>query len=483
MRKWDGFGLLIVAYRCTYRVLSSESDMSKRVPDFSKLRMNVSGRVLDPNDSAYESARQALIWNKRKPSRFPDVLVRPESVEDVASAVRFAKHNGLQVGIRSGGHSWTASFMRDGGVLLDMSAFDKLHIDATAKTATVGPAVKGAKLIEKLGELGLFFPAGHCDTVALGGYLLQGGFGWHSRRRGPACASVRSAQVVTADGEIVHVDAEHNADLFWAMLGAGPGFFGVVTEFELELYDRPPVLRFTAHAYHFELMDEIFPWLANTLPELSPDLECSALAKIDPETGKLSIQMRGVVLAESEDAATAALGVIDDCPMRKRAYTRNHNLPITFAQLYSGMDKNYPPDMRIALDNAWSDARPDDLLPEIHAAVESMPNSPPTHFMLQPWGRSPNLPDMAFSFEANIFMIASTGWYDPADDDLHQGWVTDSMRRLESKSLGIKLGDENLASRPARFMSPANFARLKQIRQTWDPAGLFHTYMALPDEA
>ncbi|WP_189555057.1 FAD-binding protein, partial [Mesorhizobium sp. M1C.F.Ca.ET.204.01.1.1] len=82
-------------------------------------------------------------------------------MEDVAHADRFARQNGLQVGIRSGGHSWTASFMRDGGILLDMSAFDKLHVDATAKSATVGPAVKGAKLIEKAGELGLFFPGGH----------------------------------------------------------------------------------------------------------------------------------------------------------------------------------------------------------------------------------------------------------------------------------------------------------------------------------
>ncbi|TGR10526.1 FAD-binding oxidoreductase [Mesorhizobium sp. M4B.F.Ca.ET.190.01.1.1] len=456
--------------------------MSKRVPDLSELRTTVSGRVLDPNDSAYESARQALIWNRRKPPRFPDALVRPESVEDVAHAVRFARQNGLQVGIRSGGHSWTASFMRDGGILLDMSAFDKLHVDATAKSATVGPAVKGAKLIEKAGELGLFFPGGHCDTVALGGYLLQGGFGWHSRRLGPACASIRSAQVVTADGEIVRVDSQTNADLFWAMRGAGPGFFGVVTEFELELHDRPPILRFTSHAYDFALMDEIFPWLANSLPELSPDLECSAFVKTDPETGKLSVQMRGVVLAESEDTAKAALSAIDDCPMRERAYARNHNVPITFAQLYSGVDKNYPLEMRIALDNAWSDAKPEDLLPGIHAAVESMPNTPPTHFMLQPLGRSPNLPDMAFSMEANIFMIASTGWYDPEDDDLHQRWVTDSMRRLEPHSLGIKVGDENLASRPARFMAPANFARLKRIRQAWDPSGLFHTYMALPDE-
>src|SRR5246127_5271541 len=84
--------------------------------------------------------------------------------------------------------------------------------------------------------------AGHCEGIRLGGYLLQGGYGWNSKIVGPACESVLGLEVVTADGETVYCDPENHPDLYWAARGSGPGFFGVVTSFTLRIYKRPPVL-------------------------------------------------------------------------------------------------------------------------------------------------------------------------------------------------------------------------------------------------
>src|ERR1700716_1284426 len=99
----------------------------------------------------------------------------------------------------------------------------------------------------------LFFPSGHCMTVGLGGFLLQGGFGWNSRLWGPACASVTAVDVVTADGALVHADETQNSDLLWAARGAGPGFFGVITRFHLR---TQPVARAMTHdTWTFELDD------------------------------------------------------------------------------------------------------------------------------------------------------------------------------------------------------------------------------------
>ena len=94
----------------------------------------------------------------------------------------------MQVGVRSGGHSWAGSHLRDGGMLLDLSRLTEISIDAEARTATVRPGVRGSDLAGALRAHDLFFPVGHCQGVALGGYLLQGGFGWLSRIFGPACA-------------------------------------------------------------------------------------------------------------------------------------------------------------------------------------------------------------------------------------------------------------------------------------------------------
>jgi FAD/FMN-containing dehydrogenase len=186
--------------------------------------------------AGYENARKACMWNARMPDRFPDLIVQASDAPDVVAAVRQARAEGLRIGVRSGGHSWAGNHVRDGGMLLDVSRLNQVTIDRAAGTATVGPGRKGHELAGLLARRGLFFPSGHCRGVAVGGYLLQGGFGWHGRTLGPACASVRAIDVVTAEGELVHASEHENADLYWAARGAGPGFFGVVTRFRSGAY-------------------------------------------------------------------------------------------------------------------------------------------------------------------------------------------------------------------------------------------------------
>lgn len=451
--------------------------MSRTSNDFASLRSAIEGPVISRGDAAYDEAREALVWNGRKPERFPDALVRPKSVHDVAEVVRFANKNALRIGVRSGGHSWTAAFMRNGGILLDMSDFDQHSIDKEAMTATVGPGCKGARLIKLLGEQGLFFPGGHSETVGIGGYLLQGGLGWHSRRLGPACASIRSAQVVTASGEIVRADTENAADLFWALRGAGSGFFGVVTEFELNLYERPRVIRQTSQSYTLHHAQDVLLWAANQMSALSPDVECLVLVKKDEQTGELGVCLDAVAISYTEEAAELALRIVDNCPMRAKAYAAFHNQPVGFESLYAGSDGMYPQGMRFAMDNAWSNANPEDLMPGIMTLIGTMPPSSSGHLIFQPWGRPTKLPDMAYSLEGDLLLVVSSAWNDPAEDALHQDWVTQSMKRLERHAIGIRIGDENLASRPARFMPEANFSRLQEIRETWDPKNVFHSYL------
>ena len=196
---------------------------------------NMSGGIFWRNDTGYEHARRSAVSNGRKPNRFPDVIVRAQSNGDVVAAVQLAKERGLKIGIRSGGHSWAASFLRDGGMLLDLSQMNGFSVDVSTRTATIQPGLKGADLNRALLKDRLFFPSGHCMPVSLGGFLLQGGFGWNSRLWGPACCSILGMDIVTADGELVHANESENADLFWAARGSGPGFFGVVTRFHLGL--------------------------------------------------------------------------------------------------------------------------------------------------------------------------------------------------------------------------------------------------------
>ena len=181
------------------------------------------GTLLRRGEEGYEAARRGAVWNARTPDRHPEAIVLAASEADAVAAVRLARERGLTVTVRSGGHSWAGNHLRDGSVLIDLSALRGHEVDEANMTARVQPGCRGNELLAALGERGLFFPAGHCPGVGLGGYLLQGGYGWNGRLHGPACMSVEAIDVVTADGELVRADENENADLLWAARGAGPG--------------------------------------------------------------------------------------------------------------------------------------------------------------------------------------------------------------------------------------------------------------------
>ena len=138
--------------------------------------MTLEGQLLWSGDEGYEQARRDG-WNGRKPPRRPAGIVLAEDAEDVAAGVRLAKERGLQVSVRAGGHSAPGTGVREGALLVDVSRLASIDVDARARTAVVGPGVRGGDLDVALDPPGLFFPHGHCSDVAMGGFLLGGGHG------------------------------------------------------------------------------------------------------------------------------------------------------------------------------------------------------------------------------------------------------------------------------------------------------------------
>src|SRR5439155_5190682 len=143
------------------------------------------------------------------------------------------RSRGLRISIRSGGHSWIGASLRDGGLLIDLSHLNSVSIDPAGRTAVVGPAIRNVELMAALAPYGLAFPAGHCPTVGVGGFLLGGGQGWNQGVWGPACLSVQAIDLVNAEGELITADARQNAELLWLARGVGPGFPGVILRYHL----------------------------------------------------------------------------------------------------------------------------------------------------------------------------------------------------------------------------------------------------------
>ena len=442
---------------------------------------SMGGGIFWRNDTGYEQARRSAVSNGRNPDRYPDVIVRAASNGDVVAAVQLAKERSLKIGIRSGGHSWAASFLRDGGMLLDLSQMKDFSVDVGTRTATIQPGLKGADLNRALLKDRLFFPSGHCRPVSLGGFLLQGGFGWNSRLWGPACCSILGMDIVTADGELVHASESQNADLFWAARGSGPGFFGVVTRFHLSLQPRPQAMMKSDYVYPIEVLEDVLRWIRTIQSSLPLNMEALVFVRRDMfgHSGPTAL-VTAPVMADSQQEARAALALLETCPALDKAAIREVNIVTELDGLLQGAeDLLYPQGAHYAADNMWTNASADALLPGMRRIVETLPPAP-SHMMWMLWGPTQPRPDMSFSMESDLYIALYGISHDAAGEATSRAWVTERMRELENFADGIQLADENLGARPFRFLANSNLRRLQAIRSERDPNGMFHSYMGLP---
>ncbi|MEU9367542.1 FAD-binding oxidoreductase [Streptomyces avermitilis] len=436
------------------------------------------GRIVRRGDEAYEQARLDAVWNERKPDRHPDVIVLAENEQDVVAAVRLARAQGMPVGIRSGGHSWVGNGVRDGGMLLDLSRLQEITVDPQARTASVQPAAKGPALLEQLAPHGLFFPTGHAPTVGIGGFILGGGYGWNSRRLGPACLSIEAIDVVLADGTLVHATDQTNPDLLWAARGSGPGFVGVVTRFYLALHARPRRILRTVHSYPLALRDEVLAWTYDSLDGLAPEVEFSAKVGFSPWLDRRTVSVTATAFAGTDGNPLAPL---EDAPFRDRAMRAVVGQETTMAELYDYADRMTPPGMRWALDGIWADGPVEKILDAARPLFDSVPDTT-SHVLWMLWGSFPERADACWSSQAKVYLSPNAGWTDPAEDLAHERWAHGELAAIQHLSKGLQFSDNNVADRFDHGLSPANAARLEEIRAQYDPQGLFRTYMT-PQES
>ena len=457
----------------------------------TRTRIPVTGRVFWKGDPGYEQARRGAVWNERKPERFPDVIVLVEDENDTVEAVRYARAQGLKAAIRSGGHSMCGAGVRDGGMLIDLSRLKGVTVDPLASIATVEPSVTAGALAAALAEHSLGFPVGHASSVAMGGYLLAGGLGWNMGAWGPACFSIRSIRVVTADGKLVVADARHNEEIFWAARGAGSGFFGVVTSFELAVYPIPAVIRTSTYLYPFSDLEAIARWAPEAAASSPESLEMVVLAASAPPglaagpAGKM-IGVTAIAFADDEIAAERLASVLGTCPVSEHALVKIENQPATFANLQAMIDGFLPAGRRFAEDTIWSNESVATVLPVLGENLVRAPSSRSLVMapIIRPHGAGLAFPDAAFSMTARSLVLCYGIWDDARDDDRNEEWMRHMVGDAGRFTVGRYIAENDLLadpSRPSDSFAPANWDRLETMRKKFDPTGVFHTYLGTPD--
>jgi FAD/FMN-containing dehydrogenase len=444
------------------------------------------GELFWRGDDGYEEARVGRVFNARRPERYPAGVLFALDADDVAAGVRLARERGLKVAVRSGGHSWAAWSVRDEALLIDLGLMRDMTFDARTGVATANPAVKGGEeLAPFLESHGRSFPGGHCPSVGIGGFLLQGGQGWNSRTWGWGCENVVAVDVVTADGEQLHGSETENPDLLWAARGAGPGYPAIVTRFHLRTHPKPAAMTQDTWTFALEDLEDLLVWLHALLPTLErvvePVIAATRLPDVPLHDGVQRpdgpvLLLHTTAMCASEAEAAAVFAPLDACPLADRALGHVRG-PSTIADENAAQALQNPEDHRYAVDCQWSDATAEQLAP----LLQDLWGSLPTEHSFSIWyGWAPvrPLPDMAFSVEANVYLATYAIYRDAADDERHRTWVHDHMGRIAAvEGRGVYLGDTDFTRRPDRFLSPAAYARLEEIRAARDPEGRICSYL------
>jgi FAD/FMN-containing dehydrogenase len=439
------------------------------------LKRALRGRLIEPGDTEYETARQ--VYNGMI-DRYPRLIVRCAHLADVIAAVRFARDHELLLAIRGGAHNGPGLGTCDDGLVIDLSALRGLHVDPAARTVRVAGGCTWGEVDRASHAFGLAVPSGIVSTTGVAGLALGGGSGYLTRRYGLTIDNLLEADVVLADGRLVTASAAQNADLFWALRGGG-GNFGVVTSF---LFRAHPV--HTVYAgltlWRLERAGEILPWYREFLPGAPEELYGFFGFKGVPTSAPFppALQGRrvcGVVwcyTGPAEQADTAFR------PVRDLKPDFEHLGPMPFPTLQGFFDGLFPP----GLQWYW---RGDFLTELTDAAIArhleygaqapsllSLMHLYPVDGAAGRVGRH----DTAFSYrEARWNMVIAGVDPDPANRERITAWTRAYWDAVHPHGAGGAyvnfMMDEGEARVRATYRD--NYARLAAIKHKYDPQNLF----------
>jgi FAD/FMN-containing dehydrogenase len=437
-----------------------------------------SGSIVRPEDAEYDAAR--AVWNAMHDRR-PALIVRPASAQDVARAIAYAREQDLVVAVRCGGHSMPGHSVCDDGVVIDLRALSAVHVDPVARRAMVGGGTLLGEVDRATQEHGLVVPAGVVSHTGAGGLTLGGGVGRLMRRFGLTIDSLLSAEVVTADGDILRASEHEHPDLFWALRGGG-GNFGVVTEFEFALHELSEVLvlatfdpladarkvvergrRAMADGAPDELLWTSFLRRAHGVPWMAPELV--------GERGIMSL----VEWSGDREEGRAVLGAI-----REELQPAASDLAIVpFLTIQTITDEIFAHGFRTYIKAGFVDDLPDALVDALLERAESI-ESPISQVELLAMGGAISrvAPDAtAFPFRGARWLInIPATWSDAADDEREIAWARSTYAAVkpflsEGNYVNFMGDDEDDTAAGAYG---ATLVRLQQVKAAYDPDNVFH---------
>jgi FAD/FMN-containing dehydrogenase len=444
------------------------------LPEF---RNSLRGQLLFPGEPAYEEARKihnAMI------DRHPAVIVRCMGVADVMAAVKFARSQGIRTSVRGTGHNVAGISLCDDGLVIDLSAMKGIHVNPMALTARVEPGVTWGEMNHDLQAFGLAATGGYVGTTGVGGLTLGGGLGWMVRKHGCALDNLLSADVVTAEGELLRASKKENPDLFWGIRGGG-GNLGIVTSFEFQVHPAGTVLAgLVMHPLSKgrEVLRFWRKYEETAAEEMSNSMVIFTAAAELPVPEMLRrepiVAVGGVWVGALEEGDRALRPLREYGPPSADIYQ-----PMPYSAAQTMADFLWPKGLYSYWKSSFLKSLSDGAIDTILDFSAKAP-SPRTVVVIEHDGDSAwsRVPEDATAFGHRNWpynMVITTMWTNPKDSDANIEWTRkfwETMKPFLAEAVYVNyLGDVDEAGIRAAYGK--KYARLAALKQKYDPTNFF----------
>jgi len=441
------------------------------------LRGKLRGTAVLPSEDGYETAR--TIWNGMVDRR-PGLVVRCLGAADVINAVALARDHGLLVAVRAGGHNIAGNAVCDGGLLIDLSPMKSVRVDPARRRARVEPGASLADFDMEAQAFALATPLGINSTTGVAGLTLGGGFGWTTRKLGLTIDNLLAADVVTADGKLVHASDEENADLFWALRGGG-GNFGVVTSFEFKLHPVGPEVLSGLIVHPLEKAGALLPEFRRVANQAPDELTAWVVLRKAPPLPFLPAEWHG------KEVLIFAACYCGDIAAGEKALAGLRALgkpiadvisPHPFASWQAAFDPLLTPGAR----NYWKSHDfadlPDTAFATIPEAVRTLPTPECEVFIVHVGGAAARVAADATAWpsrKAHFVMNAHARWREAREDAACIAWARrlfDATAPFAAGSVYVNFMPDDEGDRVEKAYG-ANYRRLAEIKRRYDPGNLF----------
>ena len=456
----------------------SQSPETKDLP-IDDLRSQLEGEVIAPDDGGYDEARHVFFKGF---DRTPLAVARAASADDVSKVVTAARDSGLDLAVRSGGHSRAGYGTTDGGLVLDLSAMKSLEIDADSKTAWVETGIRAGEFTIATGEHGLVTGLGDSGSVGIGGITLAGGVGFLVRKNGLTIDDLLAAEVVTADGNLVTASESSEPDLFWAIRG-GEGNFGVATRFQLRLHEISEIV---GGMLILPATPEVITGFLEAAKAAPEELSTIANVMVAPPMPMIPEEAHGKPVLMGLVAYVGPVDQADEvfAPFRALADPYADMVrPMRYPELYEGPE----PEPQFATGtNFFTEA----LEPAgAEAILEQLPKSDAPMKAVQMrvlGGALAKTPNDATAFahrDRPLFINVAAMYLDAAEEETHSAFVNGLADSLRTDGAGGGyvgfMGEEDEETLRGAYPG-GTWERLRGLKRRYDPDNLFHLNHNIP---